>query len=169
MRGMCPRIKATVVAAGLVIQACMAPWTFADGAGGPVTLAVLEFALSLDIANPDDGADDRLPARLASESLLDLASKSKGYTLTDDRGLDAESPCTDTDCALRKARNRGAERVIWGQITKVSALIWFVSAHLVDVPTATTIYAETLQFRGNMTDVIPRLAEILWRRMHEGK
>ena len=169
MRGMSPGIRGTLLAAGLVIQACMAPWTFADDAGGPVTLAVLEFALNLDIANPDEAADDRLPARLARESLLDLASRSKGYTLTDDRGPDAESPCTDTDCALRKARNRGAERVIWGQITKVSTLIWFVSAHLVDIPTATTIHAETLQFRGNMADVVPRLTEILWRRMHEGE
>ena len=169
MRGMPPGSKAILLAAGLVIQACMAPWTFADDGGGPVTLAVLEFALNLDIANPDEVADDRLPGRLASENLLDLASRSKGYTLTDDPGPHAVSPCTDTDCALRMGRDRGAERVIWGQITKVSALIWFVSAHLVDVPTATTIYAETLQFRGNMTDVVPRLAEILWRRMHEGE
>ena len=50
---------------------------------------------------------------------------------------------------------------------RVSALIWFVSGQLVDVSTATTLHAETLQFRGNMENVVPRLAAILWRRMHE--
>ncbi len=52
---------------------------------------------------------------------------------------------------------------------KVSALIWFVSARLIDVQTAELIRAETLQFRGNMAEVIPRLMAILWRRMNEPK
>ena len=169
MRGMAPGIKASVVAAGLIIQACMTPWTWADSASAPVTLAVLEFSLNLDIANPDDVGLDRLPARLASENLLRLASKSERYTLVDSPEWIADSPCTDTDCALQKGRDLQAQRVVWGQITKVSALIWFMSAHLVDVPTATTLHAETLQFRGNLTDVVPRLTQILWRRMHEGK
>jgi hypothetical protein len=169
MRGKVPAIKAFIVAAGLIVQACMTPWTWADSSPAPVTLAVLEFSLNLDIANPDEASHDRLPARLASENLLRLASKSKRYALADDRGRDADSPCTDTDCALQRGHDVGAQRVIWGQVTKVSALIWFVSAHLVDVPTGTTLHAETLQFRGNMTDVVPRLTQILWRRMHEGE
>lgn len=167
MRGMVPAGKAAILAAVIGLQACMALGAWADSAA-PVTLAVLQFSLNLDIANPDDVLDDRRPARLARASLLRLASQSTHYTLAGDPGGQADLPCTDTDCALRKGRERGAGRVIWGEITKVSTLIWFVSAHLVDVPTATTLYAETLQFRGNMTDVVPRLAEILWRRMHEG-
>ena len=169
MRRMLPVIRASRVIAGLVFLACMAPWTWADNADGPVTLAVLEFALNLDISNPDETGRDRLPASLASESLLRLASESGQYALAGGSGDDAGPACTDTDCALRKGRDRQAQRVIWGRITKVSALIWFVSAHLVDVPTETTLYAETLQFRGNMTDVVPRLSQILWRRMHEDK
>lgn len=167
MRGRAVAAKAALIAAGLAIHAFVAPATWADSAV-PVPLAVLEFSLNLDIANPDAMLDDRLPARLAVESLLRLASQSKRYTLADERGGQAGLPCTDTGCALRKGRERGARRVIWGEITKVSTLIWFVSTHLVDVPTEETLYAETLQFRGNMTDVVPRLTQILWRRMHEG-
>ena len=169
MTGMVPAVKLAVIAAALVIQACLVPWAWAENDGAPVTLAVLEFSLNLEIANPDEAVDDRLPARLARESLLQLASKSERYVLVRDSGRETGSPCSDTGCALQKGRERGAQRVIWGQITKVSVLIWFVSAHLVDVPTETTLHAETLQFRGNMTDVVPRLTQILWRRMHEGK
>ena len=167
MNGMIPAVKVAILATTLVIQACTVPWAWAQSAAAPVALAVLEFSLNLEIANPDEALDDRLPARLASENLLRLASDSELYALAG--GVVAGSPCSDTDCALQQGRERGVQRVIWGQITKVSALIWFVSAHLVDIPTATTLYAETLQFRGNMTDVVPRLTQILWRRMHEGK
>ena len=164
-----PVFKATIVTVALIFLACIPPSAWAERAGVPVTLAVLEFSLNLDISNPGDGDNDRLPGQLAGESLRRLVSSTSGYELADDDGGGAGVPCSNTDCALEKGRERGVERVIWGQITKVSALIWFVSAHLVEVPTGTTLHAETLQFRGNMTDVIPRLTQILWRRMHEGE
>ena len=167
MTGKVPALKALMIAAGLFIQVCLTPWTWADSSAAPVTLAVLEFSLNFDVANPDDAAHDRLPAQLASQSLRRLVSKSEHYALVDDRAGVTDSPCADADCALRAGRTLGVQRVVWGQVTKVSALIWFVSGQLVDVPTATTLHAETLQFRGNVRDVIPRLAAILWRRMHE--
>ena len=160
-------LKALMIAAGLFLQVCMTPWTWADSPALPVTLAVLEFSLNLDIANPDDATHDRLPAQLASQNLRRLVSKSEHYALVDGREGVADSPCADVDCALRAGRALGAQRVLWGQVTKASTLIWFVSGQLVEVSTAITLHAETLQFRGNVRDVIPRLAAILWRRMHE--
>ena len=168
MTGMIPAFKPLMIAAGFLVQVCLTSWVWADSPSTPVTLAVLEFSLNLDIANPDDTAYDLLPAQLASQSLRRLASQSEHHALVDGRGVVSDSPCADADCALRMGRVLGVQRVIWGQVTKVSALIWFVSAQLVDVPTATIRHAETLQFRGNMRDVVPRLAAILWRRMHEG-
>ena len=167
MTGMVPALKALMIAAGLFVQVCTTPWTWADSSASPVTLAVLEFSLNLDIANLDDAAHDRLPAQLASQSLRHLVSESEHYVLVEGREGVTDSPCADSDCALRAGRALGVQRVVWGQVTKASALIWFVSGQLVDVPTATTLHAETLQFRGNVRDVIPRLAAILWRRMHE--
>ena len=162
-----PSLKALMIAAGLFMQVCVAPWTWADSSASPVTLAVLEFSLNFDIANLDDAAADRLPTQLASHSLRRLVADSEHYALVEGRAGVADTPCADADCALRAGRALGVQRVVWGQVTKVSALIWFVSGQLVDVPTATTLHAETLQFRGNVRDVIPRLAAILWRRMHE--
>ena len=57
-----PTLKVLMIAAGLFIQVCLTPWTWADNSASPVTLAVLEFSLNLDIANLDDAAYDRLPA-----------------------------------------------------------------------------------------------------------
>ena len=165
---MCSAFKPLLITAWFLVQVCAAPWTWADRPASPVMLAVLEFSLNLDIANPDDAAYDRLPAQLVSQNLRHLASESEHYALTGGRGAVSDSPCIDVDCALRMGRALEVQRVIWGQVTKVSTLIWFVSAQLVDVPTATILHAETLQFRGNMRDVVPRLAAILWRRMHEG-
>lgn len=167
--GIAPALKALVIAAGLLVHVWAIPWTWADSPPPPVTLAVLQFSLNLDIANLDDTAHDRLPAQLASQSLRRLVSESEHYALVDGPEGVADSPCADTDCALRVGDALGVQRVVWGRVTKVSTLIWFVSAQLVDVPTATTLHAETLQFRGNMTDVVPRLTAILWRRMHEGE
>ena len=167
MTAMVAAFRTFTIAAGLFIQIGMTPWTWADSAALPVTLAVLEFSLNLDIANLDDAAYDRLPARLASQSLRRLVSYSEQYALVHGREGGTESPCADADCAVRAGRALGVQRVLWGQVTKVSALIWFVSGQLIDVSTATTLHAETLQFRGNVRDVIPRLAAILWRRMHE--
>ena len=160
-------LRLVLIAVGMHACVWLTPWTWADSPTAPITIAVLDFSLDLDIANPDDTPYDRLPSHLASQSLRRLASESEHYALTDGHGAVAGSPCTDTDCALQVARALGVQRVIWGRVTKVSTLIWFVSAQLVDVPTATTLHAETLQFRGNMNDVVPRLAAILWRRMHE--
>lgn len=169
MTGRVAVLKSPMTAAGLFICCvCAIPWLCADSRAAPVTLAVVEFSLNLDIANPDDTAYDRLPAQLASQSLRRLASESEHYALVDGRAALTDSPCADVDCVLRMGRALGVQRVMWGQVTKVSALIWFVSARLVDVPTATTLHAETLQFRGNVRDVVPRLAAILWRRLHEG-
>lgn len=167
MTGTAPTLKTLMIGVGLFMQVCLTPWTWADSAASPVTLAVLQFSLNLDIANLDDAAYDRLPARLASQSLRRLVSNSEQYALVHGSEGVVDSPCADTDCAVRAGRALGAQRVVWGQVTKVSALIWFVSGQLVDVSTATTVHAETLQFRGNVRDVIPRLAAILWRRMHE--
>ena len=169
MTGMASTLKAFTIAAGLFIQVCLTPWTWADSAAPPVTLAVLPFSLNFDIANLDDAAYDRLPAKLASQSLRRLVSESKQYTLVDGPEGVSGPPCADADCAVRAGRVLGVQRVVWGQVTKVSALIWFVSGQLIDVSSATTLHAETLQFRGNVTDVIPRLAAILWRRMHEDR
>ena len=157
-----------IVAAGLLVHVFPAPWAWANSSASPVTLAVLEFSLNLDIANPDDAVHDRLPVRLVSQNLRRLASESEHYALADSRGVGTDLPCSNLDCALHLGRALGVQRVMWGQVTKVSALIWFVSAQLVDVPMATILHAETLQFRGNVRDVMPRLAAILWRRVHEG-
>ena len=126
MREMAAILRLLLIAVGILANIWLTPWTWADSPATPITVAVLEFSLNFDIANPDDTAYDRLPAQLASQSLRRLASESEHYALTDGRGAVTESPCTDADCALHVGRVLGVQRVIWGQVTKVSALIWFV-------------------------------------------
>ena len=114
MMRMVRNLRPTMVAAGLVILGFMTPWAWADSSAAPPTLAVLEFSLSLDIANPDDATQDGLPAQLASDTLRRLASRSERYELADGGARVAGSTCTNTDCALQLGRELGVERVILG-------------------------------------------------------
>jgi hypothetical protein len=134
------------------------------------TIAVLDFTLNLALANADDAEYDQLPVALASQHMRAQVAKSGAYLLVEanpDAHATTELSCTSDACAVQVGKALGVQRVIRGQVTKISALIWVVSARLIDVPTAMPLHAETVQFRGNIAEVMPRVMAILWRRMNE--
>lgn len=173
-----PRMRRTILSPLVILsvlvwlQVAGSFWTPAHAGGKMVRLVVLDFALNLDMANADDAAADQLPATLASTYMRTQASRSSVYTLVETTAVTSvgdvrDALCVDHTCASRIGHRLGAQRVIWGQVTKISALIWYVSTHLIDVATATSLHGETVQFRGNVTEVMPQVMAILWRRMHE--
>jgi len=155
-----------------LLQACWASQVWSQRAEPRVTIAVLDFALNLTIANADEAGQDERPVTMAMQHLRTQVGRHDAYVLVEthlDTAALTEWPCTSDTCAAQAGKGLSVQRVIRGQVTKVSALIWFVSARLIDVQTAKPIRAETLQFRGNMAEVIPRLMTILWRRLNESE
>lgn len=154
----------------VLLQAGLAPPVWSQQADARMTIAVLDFALNLAIANAGETERDERPVTMANAHLRTQVASHDAYRLVEtalDTSALAEWPCTDDACAVQAGQLLRAQRVIRGQVLKVSALIWFVSARLIDVQTTELIREEALQFKGNMDDVIPRLMQILWRRMNE--
>ncbi len=137
-----------------------------------MTIAILDFTLNLAIANAGESERDDRPVRMAMSHMRAQVADHADYRLVEtplDTSALTEWPCTHDACAVQAGKRLSVQRVIRGQVMKVSALIWFVSARLIEVNTGELIRVETLQFRGNMEEVIPRLMQILWRRMNEPK
>jgi hypothetical protein len=133
-----------------------------------ITIAVLDFVLNLALANADEAERDQLPVRMASDAMRTQVTKSAVYRLVD-TPVEAHvaSLCNSDTCALQVGKALGVQRVLWGEVTKASALIWYVSVRMIDTQTAMPWRVETVQFRGNITEVMPRVVAILWRRLHE--
>lgn len=132
------------------------------------TIAVLDFVLNLALANADDAAHDQLPVRLASDAMRTQVANSTTYRLVDTSTVaQVASLCRSDTCALQVGKTLGVQRVLWGEVTKVSALIWYISARVIDTHTARPWRVETVQFRGNVAEMMPRVVAILWRRLHE--
>jgi hypothetical protein len=79
-------------------------------------------------------------------------------------GIDARR-CTAASCAARIGTRLGADRVVTGEVTKLSVLIWFVTARVVDVPTGRVLRSEELEVKGVITDLLPKVMVSLARRL----
>jgi len=73
--------------------------------------------------------------------------------------------CGDVDCAVRLGRALGVERVVTGQVSKLSNLIWFLYATMVDVPAGHAVHHEEFEIKGNITDLLPKAMLALSRRL----
>lgn len=73
--------------------------------------------------------------------------------------------CGDVDCALRLGRALGVERVVIGQLSKLSNLIWYLYATMVDVAAGRALHREEFEIKGNITDLLPKAMLALSRRL----
>ena len=75
------------------------------------------------------------------------------------------SPACNVPCALTVGRTLGADRVITGEVTKLSTLIWFVTGRVVDVRTGRVLRQEELEVKGVIQDLMPHVMRSLSRRL----
>jgi hypothetical protein len=69
------------------------------------------------------------------------------------------------DCAVEIGRRVGADRVITGEVTKISNLIWFVTARVADVRTGKVLRQDEFEVKGVIRDMLPKVMASLSRRM----
>lgn len=138
-------------------------------------LAVLEFVVVDASPRPDEVG---LRALLATSGAtpdrwLAQAMASGGrYAPVDEgavaRQLTALRPtphaCADPSCAATVGRSVGAERAVTGQVSKLSNLIWFLHAALVDVPSGGVVHAEEFELKGDIVDLLAPAMRALARR-----
>jgi uncharacterized protein YjbI with pentapeptide repeats len=71
----------------------------------------------------------------------------------------------DVPCAVRLGRALDVERVVTGRVSKLSNLIWFVYATMVDVPASRAVHREEFEIKGNITDLLPKAMLAVSRRL----
>lgn len=177
----------------LIPVACLLPFTASlpsfHGRGSPgapavVRVAVLDFAVVDNSANGDSESlarwfrDQRIePTQLLRSALVEPET----YAALDDapavlsvparhirdalreRGFDPAA-CAVT-CALRIGTEVGADRVITGEVTKLSNLIWFVTARVADVRSGKVLRQDEFEVKGIIQDMMPRVMASLSRRL----
>ncbi|MFL5394248.1 MAG: DUF2380 domain-containing protein, partial [Myxococcales bacterium] len=108
------------------------------------SLAVLEFAV-VDRSPVSDPAairailasSGKLPAAWLAEALASIGS----YRIVDS----PRDACSGAACALEIGKAMPASRVAYGTIVKVSNLIWYANAALVDVAAGRVLRSEELE------------------------
>lgn len=72
--------------------------------------------------------------------------------------------CTDVACAAELGKALGVDHVITGQVSKLSNLIWFLHATMVDVSAARVRHREEFELKGNIAELLPLGMRALSRR-----
>ncbi|MFN2431301.1 MAG: DUF2380 domain-containing protein [Gemmatimonadota bacterium] len=167
---------------------CLLPLSL-SAAGGAPPAPLLEVAIvDLTIVDNSYGGDsDELaewlrdqeidPTRLLREAIV----RTETYAAFDDAPLVESVPeprvagalaeagtfaaACHVDCALTVGRTLGADRVITGEVTKLSTLIWFVTARVVDVKSGKVLRQDELEVKGVIQDMMPQVMASLSRRM----
>lgn len=136
-------------------------------ATAPDRLLVLPFELADNGYLGDVGRMRTIISRMSGAPervLADSLAASGRYALLSAPAPDMER-CADLPCVLRVGRAAGATRVVTGHITRISDIIWLVSAALVDVDAGRVRHAEeSLEVKGDIGDLVPRTMAAIARR-----
>ena len=127
-------------------------------------LAVLDLAVvdRSPISDPAATGAALLSSGKTPAAWLQEAFASYGaYRLVEAAGSD----CAAASCALAAGKQLSASRVVYGTIIKVSQLIWYADAALVDVAAGKVLRSEELEIKGDIAQLLPRAMPSLARRL----
>jgi uncharacterized protein YjbI with pentapeptide repeats len=140
------------------------------------SVAVVEFLVVDASGRPDVAA---MRARLAESGmstkgwLARHVAATGDYTVLDpprvaaalaSLKLDA-ARCQDAACLVDLGRALGVDRVVAGRVSKLSNLIWFLYATMVDVPRGQVRYRDEFELKGDIADLLPKGMLALARRI----
>jgi TolB-like protein len=110
-------------------------------------------------------ATERLRADLArSSTFVPVDSSSAGKALGA-AGLPRAQCSASNDCVRAVAQQVGARWAVTGTVTKVSNLIWYLSAQLIDVPSGRLLLDDGFERNGPRDEIVPRGATSFARRI----
>src|SRR5947199_6474743 len=102
-------------------------------------------------------ASGKTPAAWMQEAFASYGA----YRVVDAAGSD----CAAASCALAAGKQLSASRVVYGTIIKVSRLIWYADAALVDVAAGKVLRSEELEIKGDIAQILPRAMPSMARRL----
>lgn len=144
------------------------------GATPPETVVVLDFEVHDQGVNAGDAAEVARVAeqatrlfreRVEADDRFAVAEPRPGEAGTSSRSGSATSSCRDDGCTLEAARRAGATRVIRGRYVKVSNLIRYLAAELVDPATGRVVRSAAVELKGQRDVLLARAVSSLYDQL----
>lgn len=90
---------------------------------------------------------DRLREELLKTGKYTLVDRSQMSAILNEQALQ-QSGCTSTECAVQVGQVLGVRKIVTSKVIQAEAGIWLLSAQLIDVETAQTLNAVSVQYKG---------------------
>ncbi len=104
---------------------------------------------------------DRLREELLRTGQFTMVDRSQMEAVLEEQAFQ-QIGCTEQECAVQVGQILGVRKIVAGKLTKLSERLWQISCIIVDVETAETVRAESIQHQGDLfsllTTRVPELA-----------
>lgn len=143
----------------LALTVPLAPWAGAQQArtapasSGKDLIAVMDF---------ENVGASKTQASALTDRVREELLRSGSFTLVDRAQMDnvlkeqatQQTGCTSQECAVQVGKILGVRKLVTGRITKVDENLWLLSAQIIDVETAETMKAESVQHEGTFAQML---------------
>lgn len=144
-----------VVALGAV--ATSAPvWAAAQqGSASKELVAVLDMDAVGATAPQAAALTDRLREVLLNSGRYTLVDRSQMKAILNEQAFQ-ETGCTSRECAVKAGQVLGVRKIVSSRIIKAEAHLWLVSAMIIDVESAQTLAAQSVQYQGSFAGLLSK-------------
>ena len=112
-----------------------------------------------------DVATERMRADLSQSGTFAVLDSSRAAAALGSVDLPPAQCGASVQCVRAAARKIGARWAVTGTVTKVSNLIWYLSAQLIDVPSGRLVLDDGFELKGPRDEIVPRGASSFARRI----
>ena len=112
-------------------------------------------------------ATERLRADLGQSPTFALVDSSQAVTALGSGDLPPAQCNASVQCVRAAAQKAGARWAVMGTVSKISNLIWYLSAQLVDVASGRLVLDDGFELKGPRDEMIPRGATSFARRIEK--
>jgi TolB-like protein len=112
-------------------------------------------------------ATERLRADLAQSTTFALVDSSRAGQALGAVDLPRAQCTASVQCVRAAAQKVGARWAVTGTVTKLSNLVWYLAAQLVDVASGRLILDDSFELKGPRDEMIPRGATSFARRIEK--
>jgi TolB-like protein len=112
-------------------------------------------------------ATERLRADLAQSATFALVDSSRAGQALGAGDLPRTQCNASIQCIRTAAQKAGARWAVTGTVTKLSNLIWYLAAQLIDVSSGRLILDDSFELKGPRDEMVPRGATSFARRIEK--
>jgi len=110
-------------------------------------------------------ATERLRADLGRSATFAVLDSVRAADALGSGGVPRAQCSASVQCARAAAQKAGARWVVTGTVNKVSNLIWYLSAQLIDVASGRLVLDDSFELKGPRDEMVPRGASSFARRI----